>query len=298
MSTRKSLINCLAVLEILSASCLAQASSQNQKQAAAPPSLGEIARQARAKRAQEDLRNVPLITNDNLSSFLGSLGVIGSGSQIGQQTEIEHAAQQESVEKEKLQTLRYELSQAQQRLQLDQRQLAVLEKQLSQDQMQYYPNPNQSLTQQYNRENINKLTGEIYEQRKQITDDQETLDDLEGALKSAESRWGALAAGEGPPSPPPITAKPGSPAFWRATLARAREELSTAKERARLAANELKLLQIEQVRTLNPNLQAALASAVSAKQGEVAAGQSAVQQAQRKVIEIEREMKAPPWPTN
>jgi DNA repair exonuclease SbcCD ATPase subunit len=292
MSIGDSLAKCTAVLEILLAGSLALAGPQTPAQTVAKPSLGELAREERAERAKKHLRNVPLITNDNLSSFLGGLGVIGSSSQVGQQAARERAEEQESVEKEKLETLRYELSQAQHRLQLHQRELSVFDKELSENRMQYYPNPNQSLLQQYNREDINKLTDEIYAERQQIAEDQQTVDSLQAALQSAESRWGSLGEGEGPPSPPPITAKPGSPAFWRATLARAREELTTAKEQEKLAGNELRLLKIAQARTLNPNIQAALASAVSAKQDELAAAQNAVQQTQRKVEDIQREMKA------
>jgi hypothetical protein len=279
-------------LGILLAGCLALAKPQTSGQIVAQPSLGELARQARTERAKENVRNVPLITNDNLSSFLGGVGVIESSGQAGQRMAREHAAQQQSVEKQKLETLRYELSQAQQRVQVDQRELSVLEKELSQNRMQYYPNPYQSAVQQFNREDINKLTEEIYKKQQQITGDQQTVDSLQAAVQSGESRWDGLGASEGPPSPPPITAKPGSPEYWMARLARARQQLAAAQEQERLAGNELKLLQIEQVRTLDPNAQTGLASAVSAKEDEVTATQNAVTQAQRKVENLQEQMKA------
>ncbi|HTV54089.1 MAG TPA: hypothetical protein VMI06_04160 [Terriglobia bacterium] len=277
---------------VLLAGCLALAGPQTGGQTVAQPSLGELARQARAERAKENLRNVPLITNDNLSSFLGGLGVIGSGDRASQQLARENAAQQESVEKQKFETLRYELSQAQQRLQLHQRELSVLEKELSQNRMQYYPNPYQSAVEQFSRKDINNLTEQIYEKQRQITDDQQTVDSLQAAVQSAQSRWDGLGGSEGPPSPPPITAKLGSPSYWLAKLARARERLKTAKEQERLAGNELRLLRIEQVRTLNPDAQAGLASAVSAKEDELTAAQNAVEAAQLKLQNVQEKMKA------
>jgi hypothetical protein len=277
---------------ILLAGCLAVARPQTGQQTVANSSLGKLASQARAEQAKERLHNVPLITNDNLSSFLGRIGVIGSSSQLDQQGARERATQEESAEKQKFETLRYELSQAQQRLQLHQRELSVLEKQLSQNKMQYYPNPYESALQQFNREDIDKLIEEIYKKRQQITDDQQTADSLQAAVQSAVSRWDGLGVGKAPPSPPPITAKPGSPAYWWAELARAREQLTTAKEQEKLAENELKLLRIEQVRTLNPDAQAGLASAVPAKEDEVTTAQRAVQRAQQKLEDLQEKMEA------
>ena len=294
MKTHPLLIKSVVIFEVLLAGCLALAGSPGPVQSVGGPSLGEVARQAKADRAQEHLSNVPLFTNDNLPE--AGLGVIGSSNPIGRQPASERFAQQQSANKQKLEQLRYDLSQAQQKLEVHQRELEVLEKQLSQNNMQYYPNPNQTMLQEYSRQDINNLTEKTFQKKQQIAEDQQAVDNLQRELKNAEASWGWLGAPRAnnnqPPAPPPIAAAPGSPAYWRAELARAQEQLDSAKEREKLAEDELNLLNVQQARTLDPNAQADLASAISAKQEEVTAAQNAVGQAQEKLEDIEKQMKA------
>jgi hypothetical protein len=295
MTTRNAFVRWAVIFEILLAGCLAFAGDQLDQHAVAEPSLGELAREVTAQRAREHLGNVPLFTNDNLPRSDAGLGVIGSTGSAGQQAARSLAAQQEPAEKRQLEDLRYKLSQAQQKLQIHQRELVVLEAKLSQSSMQYYPNPNETLLQEYSRQDINRLTEKIYEKKQQVADDQQAVDNLQSALQNAEARWGWLAAAQPnnqAPTPPPIAAQRGSPAYWRASLARARQQLTTAKEQEKLARDELSLLRIQQIRTIDPNLQAGFASAISAKQSELTAAQDAVRDAQNNLERIEEKMKA------
>ena len=295
MRAQNVLIKSTILLEILLASAIALAGPQAEQQAVAEPSLGQLARQVTAERARQHLSNVPLFTNDNLpSSQEGRLGEIGSSGEAGRSQARLLAARQDAVENRKLQKLRYDLSQAQQELETHRRELTVLEEELGQNNIQYYSNPNQTLLEEYSRQDINALTQKIYDKKQQITDDQQTADDLQGELKSLEASWGWLAAGQAnnnqPPAPPPIDAKPGSPAYWQAKLAQARDQLAKGKEEAKLAEDELNLLKIQQIRTIDPNLQAGLASAVSAKQQEVSTAEDAVRDAQNNLEHIEANM--------
>jgi hypothetical protein len=293
-------VKCVILLELVLAGCLASAAPQAQTQPVAPPSLGELARKVRAERAEQHLKNVPLYTNDNLPPGPGEIGELGPGGPGGQQAIVSLAAKQASVEKQQIEKLRYDLAKAQQRLQMHQRELSVLEQQLAQNNIQYYPDPNQALLQEYNRSDINTLTENISEKKQQIADNQQTVDNLQSELQNAQARWGWVTAGQGnnaAPSPPPIMAKQGTEAYWQAKLDRAREQLETTKEQEKLAQDELSLLKIQQIRTLDPNSQAGLAAAVSAKQGEVTSAQQAVQQAQKQLDDVQQAMEhsgAPP----
>jgi hypothetical protein len=281
----------LGFAEAFLASCVVLAAPQTQNRTVAEPSLGEVARQTRAKEAREHLADVPLFTNDNLPTS-ESLGVVGSSVARGQQAATGRAARESSVERKKLEALQYDLSQAQQRLELHQREFTVLQKELSQNNIQYYPNPNQTLLQEYSREGINRLTDEISRKKQEIAEDQQTVSNLQGELQIAYASFGWLRTGLGPPTPPPIAAKPGSPAYWRAELARARKQLASAKEQAKVAENELQLLSIQRVRTLNPDIQASLASAISAKAAEISTIQRAVEEAHHRLLDVEQAMKA------
>jgi SMC interacting uncharacterized protein involved in chromosome segregation len=63
------------------------------------------------------------------------------------------------------------------------RELDVLQQKVGQNNMQYYPNPQDSLMQQYTRDDINKLNSDIAAKKKQIDDDQKAIDDLHDQLR-------------------------------------------------------------------------------------------------------------------
>jgi DNA repair ATPase RecN len=281
------------ILELLLTCSLALAAPCAGQRTVTQPSLGELARKVRAERAKENLKNVPLYTNDNLPAGPAVLGVIGTSSPAGGGARVEEGS---SAVKEKMAELRYNLSQARQRLQIDQRELAVYQKELGQGNIQYYPNPSETLIQQYNRSNINKLTQQIQQKQQQIADDQQAVSNLESELQSAEADWGWLAPASGaataPPASPPILAKPGTRAYWQQRLQAAHQELAKAKELEKLGENELRLLKVQQVQTLNPNLQASLGAAISAKQSEVTEARENVQKAQQELEELQTEMQA------
>src|SRR5579875_1918266 len=134
-----------------------QTSSQECKQPlSSEPSLADIARALQKQRAKQNLKNVPLYTNDNLPKETGGVGLIGSSNPPSPSASGNENAGSVSKEQD-LAYLRYKLNQAQQQLQMHQREVTVLQQQLSQSSMQYYPNPNQTLFQEYSRQDINRL---------------------------------------------------------------------------------------------------------------------------------------------
>ncbi len=266
-----------------------------QQQISDQASLGELAREQRAERANENLTNVPLYTNDNLpasSAGLGEIGNTNSSTTAGAVNPL--VAEKRTAARQKLRALRYELSEATKRYALHQQELTVLEQKLGQNNMQYYPDPNQTLTQEYGRSDIDKLITEINQKKAQVASDQQFVGTLQQKVQAVEARWGWLLAGElvesSAPAEPPIRATPGSPAYYHAKLALLRQKLSLAKEEAKLAENQIKLLQVQQIRTLNANLQAELSGQISAKRADLEAARQQVQQTNQLLDRVQQEL--------
>ncbi len=263
-----------------------------QQQTASQLSLGELARKVRDERARQDLRNVPLYTNDNLPSGSFGLGVIAAASSASTGRAVNPAVVAETDRgRQELAELRYNLSEATQHLQLHEQELTVLEQQLAQNNMQYYSNPNQTLTQEYNRRDINKLISDANEKKAQVGDEQQSVRRLQSQLEAAEGRWGWLLAGRAGKLPavaePPIHAVPGTSAYYRAKLEFLHQKLSTAKEEQKLAENQLDLLHVQRIRTLDPNLQAQLSAGISTKQNDLDAARVNVQETERRIANLE-----------
>ncbi|MGH9395247.1 MAG: hypothetical protein ACRD18_00135 [Terriglobia bacterium] len=295
------------LLLILLAACLAMTAPQS----AAPPqvqvrsaarqgvisqrSLGEIAREAAAARNQKDLKGVPLYTNDNLPKGSEGLSILGPGVSPGGAAESNaRVAGQNPAAGKEIPYLRRKLSQAQEHLQLHQRELAVLQQQINQSKMQWYPNPSQTLMQEYSRQSVANLANKINEKRQQIVQDQQEVSDLNDQLQRAQARFGlvnaaAQAATSGSRTALPPGVKPGTPEYWQARIQAAREQLAMVKEEQGVAKNELSLLKLQQLRSLDPNVQASLASSTSAKQEELSAAAQAVEKAQQEIEKLERD---------
>jgi len=261
----------------------------------AQPSLGEIAREVKADRAKKKLENVPLYTNDNLPTVSEGVSVIGPPVSSGSSAP---SPQANLATRQKMAYLRGKLSQLQQHLEMHQRELSVLQQQLGQGTMQYYPNPYDTLMQEYSRQNVNNLASEVNQKKQQISSDQQEIQSLQDELELDQARYGLLtqapAAGNEKESqtdvPPGL--KPGTPEFWQVRIQAASQQLETAKEGQSLAKNELSLLKLQQLRTLDPNVQSDLAVRISAKQGEVTAAAQSVEKAQEELERLQKEAKA------
>jgi hypothetical protein len=68
------------------------------------------------------------------------------------------------------------------RLGLHERELSVLQQKQSQNQMQYSPDPNKTLQQEYSRSDINKTNDAIATKKQKIMADQQAMQDLESQL--------------------------------------------------------------------------------------------------------------------
>ncbi|HEX5482172.1 MAG TPA: hypothetical protein VFZ08_06045 [Terriglobia bacterium] len=284
----------LAILLLILASSIALA-AQTQPQAREPeqvapePSPAQIAQKSRQNHAKES--QIPLYTNDNLPHGPAGISIIGPGS--GPESNSGAAEEPEAASARDVPHLRYQLSQAQQRLGMAQREMNVFEQKLSQSKMQYYPDPNKSLFQEYSRQDINKLTSDMNQKRQEIAEAQKEISNLEDQIQEAQRAAGFTGtAAQKPESALPPGVKPGTKAYWDALLAEAQQRVSTAQEEEQLAENELQLLKLQQLRTLDPNLHASLAARISAKQTEIAAAKQAVEQAKQELEKLQKEMQA------
>ncbi len=179
---------------LFTAFCLAISTSgfgtaQTQQPAGATPSLGDLARQLKIERSKASQKPEKVFTNDNLPARPpgeGPTAATGMSATAGEHGESKAEAapsSETSGEAHNEKYYRAKLSELQSNLDLHQRELSVLQQKLNQNEMQYYPDPNKTLTQEFNRGDINKLTQEIDQKKAQVEADQKAIDDLREQLR-------------------------------------------------------------------------------------------------------------------
>jgi hypothetical protein len=163
--------------------CLAAASGYaQQKSDATDTSLGDIARQIKAQKAK-DHKPVKVITNDNISGPNDDASGFGANSPGKSSVGSSPKPDGESPGGHDEKYYRAHLSTLQDKLDTHKRDLEVLQEKLGQNQMQYYPDPNKALRQEYSRADINKLTDSIDAKKQQIANDEKAIDDLHEQLR-------------------------------------------------------------------------------------------------------------------
>ena len=291
MGTDFSIVRCLlvTVLFILARS-VARASEPSQQPSTPEPSLGEKARELKAQQAQQS-KPAKVFTNDDIAGGSGRISVIGVGASSAT-PELPAAEHKEHY-------YRKTMSELQAKLELDQRQLAVLQQQLSLNQLQYYPNPLDTVHQEYSRSDIKKLQEDIEAKQQEIKSDEEAIADLRTQLQreGGDPGWLRVAPGgkssldklepEGEDHP---KGKPGTKEYWESRFRSVRAKLAKAREIQQLTEDELRLLQIQQAReALNSDVAADLAQKIPAKQAEVDAARAATEKATQELAELQQE---------
>jgi hypothetical protein len=79
--------------------------------------------------------------------------------------------------------------------------------------------------------------------------------------------------------------------YWQARFKSARAQLADAQERQQLAEDELNLLQIRDVRALDPDVKSELSGKVKAKQDEVSQRRAETEKAQKALEDLQQEFK-------
>ncbi len=153
-------------------------------------SLGTIARELRAKRAQEKQKPVKVYTNDSLRELPAPQpgSKPSEPAKAGKPVEEKPAAPAAEHPPEKYgeKYFRTRADKIRSRLKLHRGQLEVLEQQLSLASMEYYPDPQKTLQQESTPDfhgKLNKLRAEIDKTKQQISADQNDMDDLQQELR-------------------------------------------------------------------------------------------------------------------
>lgn len=270
-------------------------------------SLGDLARQLNAQRAKSDAKP-KVFTNDNLpapSPGEQSSGSSAKSSTASKETKLEQQSANETGEEphgEKY--FRRRMSKLQDRLDIHQRELSVLEQKLGQNQMMYYPDPNKGLLQESGptaMSDVNDLQDQIVKKKGEIAEDQEAIENLQDQLRrdGGDPAW---LRSSNETHEETQTAQPGNKSeipedknrakeYWQAKFKSLRAQLADAKERQRLAEDELNLLQIQDARELDPNVKAELAEKTKAKEGEIAKARAATRAAQKTLDNLQNQFK-------
>jgi len=163
--------------------CLAVGTGYAQQATASKDtSLGDIARQIKAEKAKESKTKPTLVlTNDTIARSDTTPGFNASSAKKNSSEAAPDDSS--SAEKHDAEYFRSHQKRLEDQLQTHQRELSVLQQKLGQNQMQYYPNPQDSLMQQYTRGDIDKLTAQIDAKKQQIDDDEKAIDDLREQLR-------------------------------------------------------------------------------------------------------------------
>jgi hypothetical protein len=152
------------------------------------PSVAELARQHRENRLKMmQAHSVRVWNNDNIPrqpAGRGPTAAAGmSAAPIAPEpaSSLESASPGSAVHDEAY--FRTEMKKLRERLELHQRQLAVLQQKAAQGQLQYFPDPNKTLQEEFSRSEINKRNDEIAEKQKEIAEDEKAIQDLQDLLR-------------------------------------------------------------------------------------------------------------------
>ena len=149
-------------------------------------SLGEAARKARAQK-KTPVKPVKVLTNDELVPGAKPAGTAEAAPAVKQeQTEAtpEAAAQpggaggEEAAWRKRFADARAKLAQAE-------KELNILQREWEKAQVQYYPDPQKALKEQYNRKDINEHAAKVEAKKKEIAKMKQGISDLEDELRRA-----------------------------------------------------------------------------------------------------------------
>jgi predicted RNase H-like nuclease (RuvC/YqgF family) len=164
-----------------------------QQDSTQPPTGDPVADAARKARAEQKTTPKPkkVFTNDDIPSAApppAPAAADGSNKNAAQQqagdqsvqksTDPEDDPKTEAYWRKRAKKLRAKLATAEQ-------ELDVLQRELSKDQVQYYPDPQKALTQQYSRSDINEKTAKVEAKRAEVESLKRQVADLEDAVRKA-----------------------------------------------------------------------------------------------------------------
>jgi len=158
----------------------------------AQPSTGDpVADAARKARAAQKTASKPkkVFTNDDIPSAAPPSAPAGGTTKNATQAQSDDKSAQKSTDPEddpktqaywskRAHKLRAKLATAEQ-------ELDVLQRELSKDELQYYPDPQKALMQQYNRSDINEKNAKVSAKKADVDSLKQQIADLEDAVRKA-----------------------------------------------------------------------------------------------------------------
>jgi hypothetical protein len=180
-----------AAITLLFAAALVPAAGTLRAQEQAPPSVAEAARQARRAREHAP-KGVKLYTNDTVPRAAGGVSVIGAPaaapaakSPAGKAAPAQETKKPAAAEETGASYWRKRFAEARGKLARAESELAALKREMGRLQLQYYPDPNKALEQQYTRSDIRKQQAKIAAKQKEIDALRRQLSRLEDELRRA-----------------------------------------------------------------------------------------------------------------
>jgi predicted RNase H-like nuclease (RuvC/YqgF family) len=152
-------------------------------------SLGNVARELKAQKAKQP-KPAMVITNDNIPEVEAKAG-FGEGSSGKSSKPAAAEASGAPTQAHDKEYFRSHMSDLQSQLDTHKREFDVLQQKLGQNNMQYYPDPNKGLQQEYSRSDIDKLNADLAAKQTQISDDENAIDALREQLRQegGDASW-------------------------------------------------------------------------------------------------------------
>jgi len=265
--------------------------------------LADLARQAKAQRAKSH-EKPKVYTNEDIQA-LPPLPMVTTdakpGNQAAQETagnKAEHPSPKPGPagagsQKHGEEYFRDRMGRLEERLELDRRELTVLNQKLGQSQMMYYSDPVRGLLQSSGptaMSDVHGLQDRIAAKQAEIDKDQEAIDDLHEELRRAGGDPGWLR--NVPPGEPRAQPEGKGGKDWDSRFKLARARLADAEEQLHVSQEELKLLRIQVVQTLNSGTKADLDGKVKDKEDEISQKQELKDEAQKALEELQQEFEA------
>ncbi len=293
-----------------------------QSQGTAPGSLGDLARQLNSDRAQAAKKPTKVFTNDDMparppEASLTSAGGMASTPSASATTQAPSAPPGKfggGPEARDEKYYRQKMGELQAKLEMHQRQLEVLQQKTAQNQMQYYPDPNKTLLQEYSRSDVTNLTKRIQAKQAEIDADQKSIDDLRDQLRRAGGDPGWLRGSFPAPSlaaaaqaEEKTAESPGegktqgggnaedkkkSKEFWQSQFKAGRDLMAKAQEQQQLLEDEINLLRVQQARETSPDVQNDVSQKIAARTPALDAARATTQKAQKLLDDLDKAFKA------
>lgn len=192
MNLRKAALLAACISLLGGSAGLVAAQQQTSDQSTNPQSLGDVARQVRKENKNEP-KSAKTFTNDDVEAIkAGGISTVGAKPSAppaqSAATPAKPTTPTEPAKGEEYWKKRF--SEARQKLALAEKELDIMQRELNLNQMQYYSDPNKSLQQQNNREEINEKTKKIDDKKAEVAQLKQALVDLTDELRQAGGQPG------------------------------------------------------------------------------------------------------------